>query len=239
MNPQLSIATITTHSFYSGVRHFYNRVCVPSTSPLSFISLLVVSYLFFAGTTFSQVWELQSPLSISNDLNAVKFIDSTSGWAVGAVGTILHTTDSGVSWSIQNCGLNVNLLALAFPTGSCGWVVGGNGTILHTSNSGANWNIQNCGTLQTLQSVSFVDSLNGWISGDSGKILHTTNGGTAWNYQNSETTYSLRKIVFTDTSNSWTFYNLRIENALGTFILHTTDGGVTWSNCSSMSGNLV
>lgn len=45
-------------------------------------------------------WELQ-PTNSAAPLSAVYFLDETHGWAVGAMGTILATTDSGRTWQIQ------------------------------------------------------------------------------------------------------------------------------------------
>ncbi|HEY5499613.1 MAG TPA: YCF48-related protein [Bacteroidales bacterium] len=46
-------------------------------------------------------WFWQNPLPQGNSLYGVEFISSTEGWAVGANGTILKTSDGGASWQIQ------------------------------------------------------------------------------------------------------------------------------------------
>ena len=43
------------------------------------------------------VWSIQNSGTDSN-LNAVDFVDSQRGWAVGGNGTILHTSDAGQTW---------------------------------------------------------------------------------------------------------------------------------------------
>ena len=45
---------------------------------------------------------------------AVVFLDATTGWAAGEDGTILHTTDGGLTWSPQDAGTSEGLTALAF-----------------------------------------------------------------------------------------------------------------------------
>ena len=50
-----------------------------------------------------QSWELQ-PTGQTMPLFALHFADSKHGWAVGAMGTILSTTDGGVTWQHQSGG---------------------------------------------------------------------------------------------------------------------------------------
>ena len=94
------------------------------------------------------------------DLNDVHFVNSTTGWAVGNGGTIMHTTDGGATWSGSNP-VSVDLQAVAFvytssgssgsgrsiskmSTDYSGGIVGGDGNILASEDSGdldsAKWN---------------------------------------------------------------------------------------------------
>ena len=54
------------------------------------------------GTTSADDLILQEPVPLEwlndADLNDVHFIDPQNGWAVGQHGTILRTTDGGVTW---------------------------------------------------------------------------------------------------------------------------------------------
>jgi len=127
-------------------------------------------------------------------LQSVFFTSQNKGWAVGgnrgmALGpfsTILHTTDGGNNWEIQNSLSNRVLTGVCFTNSSNGWAVGGftsygwipdTSILLHTTNGGENWDYINSGTPHALSSVYFYDQNNGWIVGDSGVILHTDNGG--------------------------------------------------------------
>ena len=64
------------------------------------------------------------------------FSDATHGWAVGTVGTILATTDGGVTWSKQNSGSGLRLTGVTFADATHGWAVGDDGTVLATTNGG-------------------------------------------------------------------------------------------------------
>src|SRR5215210_1919050 len=51
----------------------------------------------------ARAWVWQNPLPQGNAIYAVRFAsDKQTGWAVGADGVILHTTDSGFRWEQQH-----------------------------------------------------------------------------------------------------------------------------------------
>ena len=128
-------------------------------------------------------------------LNAVQFIDESTGWVTGVRispetggqdGLVQKTTDGGTTWVDQPTNIPDILEDIHFVNPSNGWVVGENGIILHTTNGGSSWDIQTSGTEEKLLSVSFADSAVGWaVGGDYGIsiILHTTDGGETWENQ--------------------------------------------------------
>jgi photosystem II stability/assembly factor-like uncharacterized protein len=72
----------------------------------------------------------------SRILHSVYFADANTGYAVGAGGKILKTTDGGTNWSVQSSGTTDNLSSVYFTDANTGYVVGGNGTFLKTTNGG-------------------------------------------------------------------------------------------------------
>ena len=68
--------------------------------------ILTLSLLtLFVNISFSQPgWFWQNPLPQGNNLTSVKFINTTTGWAVGIEGTILRTTNGGTNWTSQTSG---------------------------------------------------------------------------------------------------------------------------------------
>jgi len=171
-------------------------------------TLLIVSailLMLFLGVRFAQAqsWEWQNPLPTGNSLAAVEFTDANKGWAVGSVGTIIHTTNGGGNWSAQSSGTANDLYGVSFVDANNGWAVGSTGTILHTINGGGNWSAQNSGTTNWLFGVAFTDANLGWAVGYQGMILHTANGGSSWSVQSSSTTYDLHGIAFTDANQGW------------------------------------
>jgi photosystem II stability/assembly factor-like uncharacterized protein len=114
--------------------------------------------------------EVSSPTA--QHLNGVSIIQGTTytGYAVGAAGTVLKTTN-GTSWSVLTENIYNQLNDMSFVDVNNGWVVGNNGTILITADAGATWQTQPSGTSVHLNGVSFVNSTLGWAVGNNGTIL--------------------------------------------------------------------
>jgi hypothetical protein len=72
----------------------------------------------------------------NNPLYGVSFVDVNTGWAVGDLGTILHTTDGGATWRRQSTSTLSSLVGVSFVDANTGNVVGLEGTILRTTTGG-------------------------------------------------------------------------------------------------------
>jgi Secretion system C-terminal sorting domain/Photosynthesis system II assembly factor YCF48 len=69
-------------------------------------------------------------------LSSISFPSPNMGFAVGSSGTILKTTNSGVTWTTLPSRTINNLYAVNFADTTTGYTVGDTGTILNTTNSG-------------------------------------------------------------------------------------------------------
>ena len=164
----------------------------------------------------------------TTSIRAVQFpLDAVTGFAVGGVGRIYKTTDSGAIWVVIHDDPDDQILkSLHFPVdASIGYAVGhtdgvGNGTIKKTVD-GVSWVDQSSGVAVDLRGVYFADNLTGWAVGDGGTILGTTDGGT-WLPQGSPVGTNLRSVHFpVDASTGY------ITGTSGK-ILKTTNGGGLW-----------
>jgi hypothetical protein len=71
-----------------------------------------------------------------NTLTGVSFTSLDTGTAVGFSGTIIHTTNGGTDWAIQQSTTRRSLNAVSFIDTGTGVAVGNSGTILRTTDGG-------------------------------------------------------------------------------------------------------
>src|ERR1043165_4648062 len=153
-----------------------------------------------AGSSSGQ-WVWQNPLPQGNTLQDCSFVDTNNGFAVGARGTILRTTDGGNNWDILTSGTDDDLYGVAFTDPNTGTVVGNFGAILRTTDAGNHWTIQRDGMADVLFGVSFTDANTGTAVGSDGLILRTTDAGGSWTVQASGISSFLNDVSFTDADN--------------------------------------
>lgn len=115
----------------------------------------------------------------SNTLRGVALFDSGVGYAVGDGGTILKSTDAGVSWTALSSGTGSALYDLYFFDDLTGLAVGDGGLILRTTDGGASWATVVSGVRDGLRSISFSGA-NGICGGLSQDILYSTDSGATW-----------------------------------------------------------
>jgi gliding motility-associated-like protein len=155
----------------------------------------------------------------------IEGVSTNIGFAVGAGGRIVKTTNSGTTWITQTSGVTKDLNSVCFSDINIGYIVGQGGTILNTVDGGASWNSQLSVTANDLKSVFFAVTDTGYAVGNSGTIVKTTNGGGTWVLKSSGTS-DLKSVYFLDANTGYAV------GSNGT-ILKTTDGGITWNAQSS------
>ncbi len=199
-------------------------------------------------------------------LKDVIFIDANTGWAVGDVhwdqarkdyvGTIIKTTDGGLTWVPLEVGVTEPLNEVAFVDAATGWAVGANGTIVHTTDGGQSWTQQVVDTTAEFTGVAFADANHGWAVTTTptayddffeeytdwdAAVWYTSDGGQSWQRQTLPDTASiLHNVEFVDTQNGWAVGVKRAgEDKYGRLehagvVYHTADGGETWTEQYSM-----
>ncbi len=147
----------------------------------------IIIFLALFNTVYSQEYWFHVPSPTDKLLMKCSFPDSVFGWAAGDSGTIINTTNSGLTWNLQNSGItNYYIDDIFFLNQRLGWAVSNdyffNGTtMLSTTNGGINW-LQSTfpDTTVIISCIYYIDSLHGFASGFSGYVFRTTNGGTNW-----------------------------------------------------------
>jgi photosystem II stability/assembly factor-like uncharacterized protein len=176
-------------------------------------------------------WVSQNP-GVAGNLEQVFFANTTTGWAVGAGGTIVATTSGGTTWTVQTSGTGQALRDIECVSTTTCWAVGAAGTIRVTTNGGTTWTGQTSGTGSTLWEIDCVSASTCWAVASGGGIIKTINGGTTWTVQTSGTTNRLRSISCLDANTCWA------AGDAGT-IRATTNGGTNWNAVTSGTTQIV
>ena len=128
-------------------------------------------------------------------------------WVVGHGRTILHSTDAGVSWTIQAAEVIATWDAngVTAISENIAWVAEDTGGIYYTTDGGVTWEHQTNIPLETtgyyLYRISPINKDIAWIVGPSycdGIILHTVDGGTIWTKQTYNPAVRLGDVSFAD-----------------------------------------
>jgi photosystem II stability/assembly factor-like uncharacterized protein len=180
-------------------------------------------------------WTWLNPTPQGNDLNGVWFVSGVEGWAVGDLGTIIHTTDGGATWTRQHAPTGYDLADVQFVDAQHGWVAGYDPTdfpqgdkytkvLLKTTDGGATWtkvSLPVGATPYHALALSFVSASEGWVVGD-GVVVHTSDAGATWTFQDCPGAYST--VRFTDALHGWA--------GGGWEMWRTADGGGSWTPVS-------
>jgi photosystem II stability/assembly factor-like uncharacterized protein len=185
---------------------------------------LILGLVFYSSLTVFGQWSAATS-GTTNNLNGVSLLDSGSGFAVGDAGTILKTTDSGMTWSPVTSGTTNALDDVYFFDPTQGVAVGEQGLIRRTTDSGVSWQTVASGVTDDLRCVSF-SGVDGICGGGSNTILYSTDSGASW--QISQTGFFdpgfFGAHMLSGTAGFVAGQNLIFEPLVG----NSTDGGATW-----------
>lgn len=194
------------------------------------IILSVLACQLMAAGRLHAAWQFSNS-GTSQNLNGVYFVDSSTGWAVGAAGTIIKTEDAGGSWSAQTSGVATNIQDVKFVGTSTGISVGSSGLILRTTDAITWQSMNNRGDVNSLFGVSWSVSTGVvWAVGAAGTVRVSTDSGAFWNNGNPNgdipAAQNLRSIFFVSAATGI------VVGDAGT-LYRTGNGGISWVNIST------
>lgn len=180
-------------------------------------------------------WE-KIPSPTTDVLRKIFFVDTNNGWATGLEGTIIHTSNGGSSWVLQNSTVTTPIVDVFFINNNNGWALTYpqtppfGTTILKTTNGGLDWfKDSTFFENEIVYTIYFSDDLIGFLGGNG--IKKTTNGGLTWVNAHIDS-----GMVSTLPINRFSFYSSTFGYACGGrldvagVIWRTTDGGNNWSS---------
>jgi photosystem II stability/assembly factor-like uncharacterized protein len=191
---------------------YRNRINVPEYDP----SLMPLNYNRSTG-----IWTELNPQVPRVDYLGVDFIDSLTGWAVGANGSIIKTTDGGNKWKHIPSGVTNTLTHVNTFDGNVIIAVGYQGKILRSSDGGGTWTSISGSAIQDLWRVQMINDSLGWISGRFSTLLKTTDGGLTWQSVSTGFPQDYWSLDFLNENLGY------ISCGFGT-LLKTTNGGTSW-----------
>jgi photosystem II stability/assembly factor-like uncharacterized protein/subtilisin-like proprotein convertase family protein len=195
---------------------------------------LIVAALFlfhFIAAAQQYGWQWQNPYLQGNDLNSI-VMNGSIGWAVGAMGSVMKTANSGFDWEMVDLGTseNFNCIYLDGVSGN-GWIVGNNGIVFYTDDGGDTWVKQRSGTSEILYSVTAIQGDCPWICGND-VILKSHDHGENWEWVNCIYQSHFFSIDLKDCDEAW------VSGQQG-LVISTIDEGATWqSHTSGTTNNL-
>ncbi|MGH1362739.1 MAG: YCF48-related protein [Calditrichia bacterium] len=190
------------------------------------------------------------------DITGCSFTDPLNGCITGIGGTVLVTSDGGLTWTFSNTGTNINLTGVQL-IGNAAFITGLNGVICVSYDGGATWTPFTTNTNASFYASSFTNVSSGYAVGSAGTICYyngaswsaqTTGLSTAFYgvfaYGNTAWAVGENGVICRYIGGSWTpqvtnttvnffdvaFLNSRFGYAVGAngTICRTNDGGITW-----------
>ena len=167
---------------------------------------------------------LDVPVTSDERLDALFFLDTSTGYVAGQTGKIYKTINGGTSWNIL-FDSTAELKDIVFLNVNTGFAVGSKGTILKTTDAGVTWTTKISGDNNFISTIKFINTTTGLAVSSSGKILKTIDAGETWS------------TVFTSSKNltSIAIVNNKILvggsadfSINGNVILSSTDNGNNW-----------
>ena len=194
-------------------------------------NLLLINSLY----SQQQNWTWQNPLPQGNDLFQVNVIDENLTYTIGNGGTVMKSSDGGITWTILNTGTTKNLRQADFlQNGLIGYTIGyaqgAGSSIIKTTDGGNNWQNINIDQIYYLSSIDFIDEQTGFVGGsiglESNFIFKTTDGGLNWS-QSDSLDEGIIAIKF-PSDNLTGFASGHNPGSGNNSIYKTTDGGTSW-----------
>jgi photosystem II stability/assembly factor-like uncharacterized protein len=191
--------------------------------------LLSIPGFAFAGNSPGK-WIEVNPSVTSLSMRCSFFVNPAIGWAGGRNGCIIHTTDSGSTWEVQQTPGNCWINSLYFHDATEGWAIGSH-SVLYTTNGGKQWVQRNIGNDSMLggTKILFLNKNNGLLyCSNPIRLDYTEDGGQTWSDRSASITGpDINDIVFVNDSLGFLCANK--------YLARTDDGGKSWIDADSVS----
>lgn len=135
---------------------------------------------YFAKTVNGGVNWVSQNSTVTEDLEALHFPSSGTGYVCYELGKVKQTNGTGLFVSAY-AATSKDLKDLWFINNQRGWVIGDEGRILLTNDGGHNWTTHNVNTSEELTAIHFPSAYTGYIVGKDGMVFKIQNAHIAGN----------------------------------------------------------
>jgi photosystem II stability/assembly factor-like uncharacterized protein len=207
--------------------------------------LIVIFLLRFDGLVFANSSWTKQDSGTDAHLYSVDFINENIGLVGGENGTLLRTSDGGMTWTPVDSLTDKNIVSISFINNDVGYFAAtdiairspysGTNYVFKTVDSGLSWNrlddfsssepIEHSGLGWTgrFTKVSFVNENVGYVAGYEGLFYKTIDGGLSWQYHPYPAfSYTIQDICVADETTVYV-------TAANSLFYKTVDSGESWS----------
>jgi photosystem II stability/assembly factor-like uncharacterized protein len=178
--------------------------------------------MYSAGNFGTSYVDLNPDAGLSTN-RKIRFFDPLNGWVCRREGSILRTSDGGITWLETSIPSANSLNDMAVISAQKIIAVGVNGTVVTSVNGGQTLTTQQMTSTNELTSISFPSATTGYIAGIGGSMFKTINGGSSWTTVNSTTTDDIMDLHFLSNNIG---YLLTSTGSLK----KTSNGGTNWTD---------
>ncbi len=165
----------------------------------------------------------------STNFYDVQFLDPYTGYICGSYGSVIKTTDGGISWTNMDLPVSAATYVnnLFFLTKDVGWVSCSGGKIFKTENGGNTWIDQSpvSSIMDFIISIHFLNENIGFVSASTATgdlILKTNNGGNTWTELYNFPSVYINSIKFANE-------NVGYASTQSGIVYKTINGGINWT----------
>ena len=192
----------------------------------------------YCSPNYGYGWFLMNTKTTSN-LTGVSVPSEDTAYICGLNGTILKTTDGGISWANISTTTSGNI-GIFFLTNLEGYVAQANGKIGHTVDGGENWEFQQTITTSPLREFCYLQEINRLlICGDGGIILYNDLSTGITKKENSRKLDSHIQVQPNPVKDFATFKIKDIEIQQNAFTIYSADSKIIEIHKNVRNGDMV
>lgn len=186
------------------------------------IKLFVIVLLLGLTTRLSATTWSTLNTGTQNHYWGIKFLNETTGFAVGSNGKIIKTSNGGNTWVNIPSGTSAILFSIDFNNKGTGIIVGDSKIVLRSTNYGDSWYVINLGAGEKIRRVKFVNDNLVFGVGDPGVVYKSSNGGINWTSTATVFTGGIKGLSFMNENDG-------IVVGLSGSVFKTSNSGMNWN----------